>query len=94
LPTAEEIVRSMVRHGNNCIGVWNPVSARASYTIKPDKESPLWNPYSVIIYWWTSSERDRGRAYYVDFNGNVYPRDKKSNMGSQAFRAVRNPAPE
>jgi hypothetical protein len=94
LPTAEEVVRSMVRHGKNCTGVWNPVSARASYTIKPDKESPLWNPYSVIIYWWTSSERNSGRAYYVDFNGNVYPRDKKSNMGSQAFRAVRDPEPE
>ncbi len=89
LPTAEETVRSMVRHGRNCGGVWNPVTTRASYAMTPDKESPLWNPYSVIIYWWTSSERDSGRAYYVDFNGNVYPRDKESTMGSQAFRAVK-----
>jgi hypothetical protein len=90
LPTIAEVVRSMARHGENCRGVWNPVKARASYAIKPDKESPLWNPYSVIIYWWTSSESNIDRAYCIDFNGNVYSRDKASHMGSQAFRAVRN----
>jgi hypothetical protein len=89
LPTADEAVRSMVRHGKNCGGIWNQVVVRASYTTKPDKESPLWNPYSPIIYWWTSSELNSGRAYYIDFNGNVYPRDKNSNLGSQAFRAAR-----
>ena len=91
LPTAEEVVRSMTRHGINSGGVWDPVNGRASYSTKPDKESPLWNPYSVIIYWWTSSERDSKRAYCIDFNGNVYSRDKRSNLGSQAFRAVRDP---
>lgn len=94
LPTVEEVVRSMVRHGTNCGGVWDPVTARASYTTMPDKESPLWNPNSVIIYWWTASERDSARAYYVDFNGNVYLRDKNSDIGSRAFRAVRDPKPE
>ena len=90
LPTVEEVVRSMTRHGNNCRGVWDPVHARASYAIKPDKESPLWNPYSVIIYWWTSSQQSSTRAYCVDFNGNIYSRKKSSDMGSQAFRAVKN----
>ena len=89
LPTIEEAVRSMTRHGTNCGGVWDPANARASYATKPDKESPLWNPHSVIIYWWTSSEHDRGRAYSIDFNGNVYNRDKNSNLGSQGFRAVK-----
>ena len=24
------------------------------YEIKPDKETPLWNPHSQIIYYWTN----------------------------------------
>lgn len=94
LPTVEEVVRSMTRHGTNCGGVWDPIIARPSYAIKPDKESPLWNPYSVIIYWWTSPEHDGRRAYSIDFNGNVYPRNKGSTLGSQGFRAVRDPEGE
>jgi hypothetical protein len=89
LPTVEEVVRSMTRHGSNCGGVWNPIRAEASYTTKPDKESPLWNPYSPIIYWWTSSQQSSSQAYSVDFNGKVYNRSKESNLGSQGFRAVR-----
>jgi len=89
LPTVEEVVRSMTRHGTNCGGLWNPISAEASYTTKPDKESPLWNPYSPIIYWWTSSQPTSSQAYSVDFNGRVYNRNKESNLGSQGFRAVR-----
>jgi hypothetical protein len=91
LPTVDEVVRSMARHGTNSGGVWNPGNGRASYTTKPDKESPLWNPYSPIIYWWTSSERGKRRAYSIDFNGNVYYRPKELNWGSEGFRAVRDP---
>jgi hypothetical protein len=89
LPTVEEVVRSMTRHGSNCGGVWDPTSNQASYRTKPDKESPLWNPYSPIIYWWTSSQPRSSQAYSVDFNGNIYTRNKESNLGSQGFRAVR-----
>ena len=89
LPSVNEVVGSMTRHGTNCRGVWDPLNARASYTTMPDKESPLWNPYSVIIYWWTSSEVGSGQAYSIDFNGHVYNRSKQSHLGSQAFRAVR-----
>ena len=89
LPTMDEVVRSMTRHGANCRGAWDPTNARASYAIMPDKEPPLWNPYSPVIYWWTSSERTSGQAYSIDFNGQVYCRSKESNLGSQAFRAVR-----
>jgi len=89
LPTVEEAVRSMARHGTNCGGVWNPIRAQAQYATKPDKESPLWNPYSPIVYWWTSSESSRSQAYSIDFNGKIYNRNKESNLGSQGFRAVR-----
>ena len=89
LPTVEEAIRSMMRHGKNCEGVWNSGSRSATYTTMPDKETPLWNPNTGIIYWWTATERDSGQAYYIDFNGRVYSRDKKSDLGSRAFRAVR-----
>jgi hypothetical protein len=91
LPTVEEVVRSMTRHGVNCRGVWGPGKARASYSVVPDKESPLWNPHSVVIYWWTASQINSVRAYSIDFNGYVYIRNKQSDMGSQGFRAVRDP---
>ncbi len=91
LPTVEEVVRSMARHGSNAGGVWSPAEARASYVVKPDKEPPLWNPHSPIIYWWTSSERGKTQAYAVDFNGRVYARRKTSTLGSQGFRAVKEP---
>jgi hypothetical protein len=91
LPTIDEVVRSMARHGVNCEGVWDPARGRASYATRPDKEPPLWNPHSVIIYWWTSSEESASRAYCIDFKGNVYSRDKTSTLGSQGFRAVRDP---
>jgi hypothetical protein len=89
LPTIEEAVRSMTRHGQNCSGAWDSVNSRASYSMKPDKESPLWNSHSVIIYLWTSSEYNSGRAFSIDFNGNTYRRNKTLNWGSQGFRAVR-----
>ncbi len=90
LPTIEEVVRSMARHGINSRGTWSSVRARPSYATRPDKESPLWNPHSPVIYWWTSSEPSEPRAYSIDFNGNVYARAKTSTLGSQAFRAVKN----
>lgn len=89
LPTIDEVVRSMARHGVNCGGAWDPATGLVSYRTRPDKEPPLWNPYSVVIYWWTSSEASEGRAYAIDFKGNVYARDKRSTLGSQGFRAVR-----
>jgi hypothetical protein len=93
LPTVEEAVRSMARHGRNCAGVWDPVKVRPSYRIMPDKESPLWDTHSGIIYWWTSTEVDESRAYIIVFNGGVWPRNKSSRPGSLAFRAVKSPSP-
>lgn len=89
LPTVEEAVRSLTRNGVNAGGVWDPVTRTPSYTTKPDKETPLWNPHSMIIYWWTSSEADSARVFRVVFNGMVTMLPKKLAMGDMAFRAVR-----
>jgi hypothetical protein len=89
LPTVEEAVRSMARHGVNSGGVWEPATARASYRIRPDKESPLWDVHSPVIYWWTATELDDQTAYIVVYNGGVWPRKKELRPGYLAFRAVK-----
>ena len=50
LPTVEEAVRSMSRRGVNSGGTWNEQTRTATYRVRPDKESPLWNVRSQVIY--------------------------------------------
>jgi len=89
LPTVEEAVCSMVRHGKNAGGRWDPGAARAEYAVGPDKESPLWDSFSPVIYWWTSTSADEANAYKVVYDGGVWPARRKTRAGSLAFRAVR-----
>jgi hypothetical protein len=89
LPTVEEAVRSMARHGSNCGGVWDPKKEQAKYEIKPDKESPLWDTTSPIIYWWTATEKDENTAYMIIYNGVVYSAATDSQIGSRSFRVVK-----
>jgi hypothetical protein len=91
LPTVDEAVRSMIWRGRNAGGVWEPRSGRASYRARPDKESPLWNPYSKVIYWWTADEADPERAYRVSYQGGVNAVRKDSKRGYLAARCVREP---
>jgi len=93
LPTVEEAVWSMARHGKNCGGRWDAEKKRAIYDVKPDKESPLWDTKSGIIYWWTDTEVDGDHAYIIVYHGGVYSREKELRMGSQGFRAVRDVNP-
>ena len=58
LPTAEEAVRSMHFRGTNSGGSWDPERARATYRRAPDKESPLWDVHSKVIYWWTATRNN------------------------------------
>ncbi|MCP4421025.1 MAG: DUF1566 domain-containing protein, partial [Chloroflexi bacterium] len=58
LPTVDEAVRSMARNDRNSGGIWDAETAEATYQTKPDKESPLWNVHSQLIYWWTATEVD------------------------------------
>lgn len=78
----------MCRHGRNCGGNWNPETARAKYKMKPDKESPLWDPTSLIIYRWTSTEIDGNTVYSIVYNGSVWKIDKEWGIGSRGFSAV------
>jgi len=91
LPTVDEAVRSMARHGLNSGGVWDAEIAEATYETTPDKESPLWNVYSQVIYWWTATEVDEEHAYIIVYDGKVWPRAKQFSPAYLGFRCVRQP---
>ena len=91
LPAVGEVVRSMQLHRVNSRGVWDAARGQASYALAPDKESPLWDVHSPVIYWWTNSEPAPGSAYVVAINGRVIVHAKDAHRGYLAFRAVKAP---
>lgn len=92
LPTVEEAVRSASRHNKNSGGIWNDETKTASYDLAPDKESPLWNVNSMVIYRWTATEADDQRAFMIVYSGKVSARDKRSAPPAYfAFRCVKEP---
>jgi hypothetical protein len=91
LPTVEELVHSMTRNNQNSGGSWDAGRAAASYATKPDKESPLWNIHSQVIYWWTATEIDDEHAYIIVYDGKVWPRSKMLNQAYLGFRCVKDP---
>ncbi len=93
LPTVDEAVRSMARHGQNSSGVWDAETAKATYEMTPDKESPLWNVHSQVIYWWTATEADEERAYIIVYDGKVWPRAKQLSPAYLGFRCVKESSP-
>jgi hypothetical protein len=91
LPSVDEAVRSMARHGRNSGGKWDEENAEATYDTMPDKESPLWNVYSLVIYWWTATEADDERAYIIVYDGKVWMRTKQLRQDYLGFRCVKEP---
>ena len=61
------------------------------YQKQPDKEGPLWNRYSPVIYWWTADEADAMHAYRVVYNGRVDPVLKTWGPTYLACRCVTSP---
>jgi len=91
LPTVDETVRSMARHGEGSGGEWNAELAQATYETTPDKESPLWNIHSQVIYWWTATEVDEDHAYIIVYDGKVWSRTKQASPDYLGFRCVKPP---
>ncbi len=90
LPTADELTRSLSLHGINAGGVWNG-RGMPSYQATPDKESPLWDRYSPVIYWWTATEVDTQSAYRFSYNGRAMPTIKSARPDYYGFRCVTEP---
>lgn len=89
LPAVDETVRSMARHGRNSGGVWDAENAKATYEAKPDKEPPLWNIHSQVIYWWTATAVDEAQAYIIAYDGQVWLRSKQFGPAYLGFRCVK-----
>jgi hypothetical protein len=88
LPTVDEVVHSMNRHDQNSGGIWDAETSMATYAITPDKESPLWNVHSQVIYWWTATEVDSERAFIIVYDGKVWTRSKQFGPAYVGFRCV------
>lgn len=91
LPTVEEAVGSMVRHGKNAGGTWDARTRKPSYRTQPEKESPLWRRYSQVIYWWTATEDGPEKAQRIAFNGYVLSIRKRGWGDYLAYRCVCEP---
>jgi hypothetical protein len=78
----------MARHGENSVGVSDAEAARATYQTRPDKESPLWNVHSQVIYWWTATEADEDHACIIVHDGKVWLREKQYGLTYLGFRCV------
>jgi hypothetical protein len=89
LPTVDEAVRSMALHGENSRGVWDEKNAKAVYEKRPDKEFPLWDIYSQVIYWWTATEVDQKSAFIIVYDGKIWPRAKQLDMEYLGYRCVK-----
>ena len=92
MPSVDEIVRSLVRHGKNAGCTWDGKSQNASCQILPDKETPLWVAEWSPIYYWAADEYDQYEAYYVAYNGSIIGHQTKSwGNPRHGYRFVREP---
>ena len=92
MPTTDEIVRSLVRHGENAGCTWDGRSKEADCDILPDKETPLWVPGWPAIYYWSADEYSEREAYYVSYNGKIISHQPKSwGNPRHGYRCVREP---
>jgi hypothetical protein len=91
LPTVDEAVRSMMIHGQNAGGVWDAADEKALYDRTPDKESPMWDVHSQVIYYWTAETSifDDSKSYIIVYHGGVFTRKKSNRQGYLSFRAVK-----
>lgn len=89
MPTTDEVVRSLVRHGANAGCSWDRSVGRPPCEVLPDKESPLWDPNVRLIYLWTAEEVNLGEAYFVIYHSEVDALWKFSATGSRGYRCVR-----
>jgi hypothetical protein len=91
MPTADEIVRSLVKGGVNAGCVWERQAGKADCELTPDKETPLWAPDAPPIYYWAADELDQVNAWYVSYDGSVYFQPKEWSNARHSYRCVREP---
>jgi uncharacterized membrane protein len=92
MPTTDELVRSLVHHGENAGCVWDgEYRTQVECERRPDKESPLWATDHASIYYWTADSYDEKRGYFVAYNGTVNATMKRGGNPRHSYRCVRDP---
>ena len=92
MPTTDELVRSLGRHGENAGCQWQgEFRQQVECALRPDKESPLWATDHPAIYYWTTDSFDESQGYFVAFNGTVSAAYKLSGNPRHSYRCVREP---
>ena len=92
MPTAEELVRSLVIHRENAGCQWaGGETGKMDCAQRPDKETPLWAPDLAPIYYWSADSLNEKEAYYVSYNGYVQTSYKTSGNPRHGYRCVREP---
>jgi hypothetical protein len=97
MPTTDEIVRSLVRRGENAGCVWDGRSGNAECQVQPNKDTPLWNPNASPIYHYSGEEYDQNSAWYVPYTGGgwyggtIGAQSKNGGNSRHGFRCVREP---
>jgi len=100
LPTAEEIVRSLVGGGQNAGCALRRVQEEseegeswyADCIRRANKDTPLWAPDEEPIYYWSADEYDGEEAWYVPYNGGgLGYQPKEWGNPRHGYRCVREP---
>ena len=92
MPTTDEVVRSLVRHGQNAGCQWQGTYAQTALCdVLPDKESPLWATDLPVIYYWTADEENNRNGVFVAYNGMVNATYKKGGNPRHGYRCVKDP---
>ncbi|MCB2209813.1 DUF1566 domain-containing protein [bacterium] len=89
MPTADEIARSLSRHGVNAGCTWQGETGKMDCELRPDKETPLWAPDEPPVYFWTAEAYDEEDAYYVSYTGFVSHQPKTWGNPRHGYRCVR-----
>jgi hypothetical protein len=97
LPTTDELVRSLVRGGENAGCVWDSRSDHADCRVQPNKDALLWDPDASPIYYYSSEEYDPDSTWYVPYTGGglyggvIGAQSKNGGNSRHGFRCVREP---
>ncbi len=92
MPTTDELVRSLGRHGENAGCTWQgELGIQVKCNRLPDKESPLWATDQAVIYYWSADSHSQERGYFVAYNGTVNASYKLGGNPRHGYRCVREP---
>ena len=90
MPTTDELVQSLGRHGENAGCEWGgEVPQQADCDTIPDKESPLWAADLAPIYYWSAESYSEREGYFVAYNGMVNAATKTGGNPRHSYRCVR-----